>query len=308
MRSSTVARSVARYTVSGTTPNGLRNSRYSSRMRRDQNEKSRTTSEPAWTRSARRARSTRSISPRTSSGRGIALMPRDQASWSKDRRIIPRCSYCRATVDFPDPAGPHMKMTRPMSATVGTPTRHSCGALASRQNEDQQVRDSAASSQRVQDALQVLFEFRGGVGAARKVVDERVLEQPVEHRVGHGRGHGEWRPREVGELGDDAPDHPLKNLVDFVHVSAECLVEHALVPQVVPEAVQRRLLAQRGSHGRTEPESEFGCGACGGHDAVVAGHAFGFVLPHAVSDQLELVAEVVMQDTVGELGILRDVA
>jgi hypothetical protein len=42
----------------------------------------------------------------------MVVMPRDHASWSTDRRVIPCRSYCRATVDFPDPAGPHMKMTR----------------------------------------------------------------------------------------------------------------------------------------------------------------------------------------------------
>jgi len=103
----------------GTTLNGLSNSRYSSRMLRDQNEKSKTTSVPARTSSTRRARSASSMSRRTSCRSGIAVMPRDQASWSKDSRVIPCCSYRRATVDFPDPAGPHMKMTRPIRATLG---------------------------------------------------------------------------------------------------------------------------------------------------------------------------------------------
>jgi hypothetical protein len=59
----------------------------------------------------------------TSSGRGIVVMPRDQASWSKDSRVIPCPSYCRAIVDLPDPAGPHMKMTRPTSVTLSALTR-----------------------------------------------------------------------------------------------------------------------------------------------------------------------------------------
>src|SRR6185437_14633053 len=88
-------------------------------MLRDQNEKSMTTSVPARTSSTRRARSASSTSRRTSCRSGIAVMPRDQASWSKDSRVMPCCSYRRATVDFPDPAGPHIKMTRPMRATLG---------------------------------------------------------------------------------------------------------------------------------------------------------------------------------------------
>src|ERR1700722_9553985 len=87
-------------------------------MRRDQNEKSRTTSDPARTSSSRRARRVASMSRWTSSGSGIVVMPRDQASWSKERRVIPCRSYCRATVDLPAPAGPHMKITRAMIDTL----------------------------------------------------------------------------------------------------------------------------------------------------------------------------------------------
>src|ERR1700722_18490690 len=87
-------------------------------MRRDQNEKSRTTSDPARTSSSRRARSVASMSRWTSSGSGIVVMPRDQASWSKESLFIPWRSYCRATVDLPEPAGPHMKITRAMTDTL----------------------------------------------------------------------------------------------------------------------------------------------------------------------------------------------
>jgi hypothetical protein len=39
-------------------------------------------------------------------------MPRRHISTSKESRIIPSISKRRAYVDFPDPAGPHMKTTR----------------------------------------------------------------------------------------------------------------------------------------------------------------------------------------------------
>ena len=46
----------------------------------------------------------------------------------------------------------------------------------------------------------------------------------------------------------------------------------------------------------------------GGDDAVVAGDAARLVVAHAVRDQIDLVAEVVVQDAVGELGVLGDFA
>ncbi|GAA1137406.1 hypothetical protein GCM10009583_03850 [Ornithinicoccus hortensis] len=45
--------------------------------------------------------------------------PRAHASWSKDSRTIPCCSKVRAIVDFPDPAGPHMKTTRLIGTGYG---------------------------------------------------------------------------------------------------------------------------------------------------------------------------------------------
>ncbi|GAA4528627.1 hypothetical protein GCM10023160_26620 [Brachybacterium paraconglomeratum] len=51
------------------------------------------------------------ISAATASGSGIVRCPRAQASESTDSRTIPAASKPRATVDFPEPAGPHMKIT-----------------------------------------------------------------------------------------------------------------------------------------------------------------------------------------------------
>lgn len=65
----------------------------------------------------------------TSGGRGIVVMPRDHASWSTDSRVMPRRSYLWATMDFPDPAGPHMKITRPMRVHSRHKVTHS-GFLA----------------------------------------------------------------------------------------------------------------------------------------------------------------------------------
>ena len=66
----------------------------------------------------------------TSGGRGIAVMPRDDASWSNDSRVMPRRSYLWATVDFPDPAGPHMKITRPMRVHSRHKVTHSASSRA----------------------------------------------------------------------------------------------------------------------------------------------------------------------------------
>ena len=72
--------------------------------------------------------------------------------------------------------------------------------------------------------------------------------------------------------------------------------------------MQRRFLDQCGRHSRPEPPFQLVRGTGQGDDAVVPGDALGLVLPDAVRDQLDLVAEVVVQDAVGEVGVLRDVA
>ena len=60
-------------------------------------------------------------------------------------------SYCRATVDFPDPAGPHMKMTRPTAVTIGTSTgvtraRHRGLRLGTRPARQRQAMCSSSQS------------------------------------------------------------------------------------------------------------------------------------------------------------------
>ena len=78
--------------------------------------------------------------------------------------------------------------------------------------------------------------------------------------------------------------------------------------QVVPEAVHRGFF----DHGLGEQCAETGFQflRClrGGDDAVVAGDAACLVVAHAVGDEIDLVAEVVVQDAVGELRILGDFA
>src|SRR5437773_946308 len=59
-------------------------------------------------------------------------------------------------------------------------------------------------------------------------------------------------------------------------------------------------------HRRAELPLEFPGRRSRRHDLVVAGHAGRLVLAHAVRDQVFLVAEVVVQHAVRELGVLRD--
>jgi hypothetical protein len=52
---------------------------------------------------------------RTSGGSGTSAMPRRHISTSNESRTTPSRSRRRAYVDFPDPDGPHMRITRGMS-------------------------------------------------------------------------------------------------------------------------------------------------------------------------------------------------
>jgi hypothetical protein len=156
--------------------------------------------------------------------------------------------------------------------------------------------------------LDVAVQVGGGAGVAAEMPQQRVLEQAIHDRVGEARGDRGRRLAQLGVPADDAPDHPLEALVDVQDVGAERLVEKALVPQVVPEPVHRRVLAQRARHRGAEPAAELGRRGGRGHDRVIPGDALGLVLPHAVGDQVELVGEVVVQHAVREVGVLRDVA
>lgn len=55
--------------------------------------------------------------------------------------------------------------------------------------------------------------FRGIV-MAEQVLDEAVLEQAVEHRIGGGRRASRRRTDPIGILADDPPHHPLQARVD----------------------------------------------------------------------------------------------
>jgi hypothetical protein len=140
------------------------------------------------------------------------------------------------------------------------------------------------------------------------MVQQRLLEQAVEDGVRRTRGQRQGNAGELGVAGQDTPDHLLAALVDFQHVGAEGLLEQALVAQVVPEPVHRRVGPQRLRHRLAELPLEFPGRPRGGDDLVVAGDAGGLVLAHAVRDQVLLVAEVVVQHAVREGGLLRDLA
>jgi hypothetical protein len=165
-----------------------------------------------------------------------------------------------------------------------------------------------AEVQAVQHAHHVRPQVLGRGVLPGQQVEQGPLEQPVEDRVrGPGRqGHGD--PGEFGVAADDAPDHLLATLVDLQHVGAERFGEQALIAQVVPEPVHRRVGSQGLRHRRAELALEFGRRTGAGDDLVVAGDARGLVLAHAVRDQVFFVAEVVVQHAVRELGVLRDLA
>jgi len=95
-------------------------------------------------------------------------------------------------------------------------------------------------------------------------------------------------------------------VVDLPHVVAERLLEHALVTQVVPEAVHVGVPPQRQRHAADEALPQLVRGGGGGEHLVVPRDDGGLVLPDAVRDQVDLVTEVVVQHAVRELGVLGD--
>ena len=104
---------------------------------------------------------------------------------------------------------------------------------------------------------------------------------------------------ELGIAADDRQIISLEGLVDLAHVVAERGFEQRLGAQVVPEPVHWRsstrvaasASANRSRARRRSPSRD---------DLVVALHAARLVAAHAVGDQLDLVAEVVVQHPVRE--------
>jgi hypothetical protein len=114
--------------------------------------------------------------------------------------------------------------------------------------------------------------------------------------------------RKLGEAAHDAPDHVFQALVDLHHVGAKGLLEQRLRTQVVPEAVHVAFVAQRVAQALQEAFHQLVVGGGAFHRVVVARDAARLVLLDAADDQVDLVAEVVVQHAVRELGVLRDLA
>ena len=159
-----------------------------------------------------------------------------------------------------------------------------------------------------QQGLDLVPQLPVGAGPPGEPPQQRLLEHAVHHRVRQPGRHRGLDPGQRRVPAHDPPDHALQAVVDRQDVLPERLLEHPLVPQVVPEPVQRRVLAQRLGHRRGERGPQLP-GRPRGHDGVVVPlHALFLVLPHAVGDEVDLVAEVVVQDAVAELRVLRDLA
>ena len=69
-----------------------------------------------------------------------------------------------------------------------------------------------------------------------------------------------------------------------------------------------RLVAHRLRERREEARHQVFVGLRVGGDPIVTGHASRLVLAHAAKDQIDLVAKIIMQNPVRELGILRNLA
>src|SRR5580704_866197 len=124
----------------------------------------------------------------------------------------------------------------------GTGKNHAAKSHGSRKTFTRlAARPLPADFQRLQDADHVRGQIARRVLVSGQLMQQGLLEQAVEHRVGHAGGDGHRDPGELGVPADDAPDHFLAALVDLQHVGPEGLLEQALVAQVVPQPVHRRV-------------------------------------------------------------------
>jgi len=147
-----------------------------------------------------------------------------------------------------------------------------------------------------------------GFGVAGQVLEQALLEQPVEQRIDHRRRHCLRLSGELGKPADDAPDHVFQALVDLGHVVAERRFEKRLGANVVPQTMHMRFFAHGVAEALQKALHQLVVGRRSRRDLIVARHASRLVLPHAAQDQVDLVVEVVVQHPVGEFRVLGDLA
>src|SRR4029077_2553499 len=132
------------------------------------------------------------------------------------------------------------------------------------------------------------------------------LEETVKQGIEGGGGDDRLSATKRGKAGRNAPHHIFQALVDLGDVVSKGLFKQRLRAKVVPEAVHPGLVANRLTELFQKTLHQFVAALRRRRDLVVPRHALRLVVANTAADQVDLVAEVIVQHAVCKLGFLRD--
>src|SRR6478736_1451878 len=158
------------------------------------------------------------------------------------------------------------------------------------------------------EALHFFQQVRDRLAITREMPQQASLEESIKQRIEGAPGDNRLSTTKRGKAGRDAPHHIFQALVDLGDVVAKGLFKQRLRAEVVPQAMHPSLVANRLAEFFQKTLHQLVAGLRRRRDLVVARNALRLVVTDTTADQVDLVAEVIVQHAVGKLGFLRDLA
>src|SRR6266478_6374085 len=159
-----------------------------------------------------------------------------------------------------------------------------------------------------EQALHFFPQVRNCLAVSREMPQQASLEQSIKQRIEGAPGDDRLSATKCGKAGRDAPHHVFQALVDLGDIVAKGLLKQRLRAKVVPEAMHPSLVANRLAELFEKTLHQFVAALRRRRDLVVPRDALRLVVTNTTADQVDLVAEVIVQDAVRKLGFLRDLA
>src|SRR5580692_10004258 len=179
-----------------------------------------------------------------------------------------------------------------------SPLRFQCAGL----NGRQPLRDDR------EETLHFVPQVRDRLAIAREMPQQASLEESIKQRIEGAPGDDRLSATKQGKAGRDAPNHIFQALVDLGDVAAKGVFKQRLRAKVVPEAMHPGLVANRLAELFQKTLHQFVAALCRRRDLVVPRDALRLVVTNTTTDQVDLVAEVIVQHAVRKFGFLRNLA
>src|SRR5438552_12185262 len=159
-----------------------------------------------------------------------------------------------------------------------------------------------------EEALHFFPQVRDRLAIAREMPQQASLEESIKQRIEGAPGDDRLSATKRGKAGPAAPHHIFQALVDLGDVVAKGLFKQRLRAKVVPEAMHPSLVANRLAELFQKTLHQFVAALRRRRDLVVPRDALRLVVTNTTADQVDLIAEIIVQHAVRKLGFLRDLA